>query len=215
MRTALGVMARTPSAGKTRLAPHVTSERLHTLRVALLSDTLMTAAAATDIDPFIFVSGDAAISGCLPRPMPLVEQTGDDLGQRMRAALTDLLVDRGYDAAMLIGTDIPFLSRSHISDARARLAAHDGIVLGPADDGGYYLIGMKQLHAGLFEHVAWSTERVLTDTLSAADRLGLEARLLPSLYDIDTIDDLRRAERDLEVAPSGVAPNLRAWLNTG
>lgn len=88
-------------------------------------------------------------------------------------------------------------------------------MLGPADDGGYYLIGMTQPHPGLFEGIAWGTESVLTDTLRAADRIGVDARLVRSAYDVDTIDDLLRVERDLAWLPSVVCPRLRRWLSEG
>ena len=121
----------------------------------------------------------------------------------MRSALEELLGPRGYGAAMLVGADIPLLNAQHLLDARDTLQSSGGVVLGPADDGGYYLIGMTKVHGGLFERIEWGTGSVLTDTLRAAERLGIEARLIGSTYDIDTIEDLRRLERDLASAASG------------
>ena len=97
-------------------------------------------------------------------------------------------------------------------EARDTLQASGGLVLGPADDGGYYLIGMTEVHDGLFEQIEWGTDSVLTDTLRAAERLGIEARLIGSTYDIDTIDDLRRLERDLASMATAVAPQVRRWF---
>jgi hypothetical protein len=94
-------------------------------------------------------------------------------------------------------------------------SAERGIVLGPADDGGYYLIGMPDVYAELFEGIAWGTESVLTDTLRAADRARIDAHLARSAYDVDTIDDLLRLERDLAWLPSGVCPALRRWFSEG
>jgi glycosyltransferase A (GT-A) superfamily protein (DUF2064 family) len=88
-------------------------------------------------------------------------------------------------------------------------------VLGPADDGGYYLIGMREAHAGLFEGIAWGTASVLTDTLRAAERIGIEVRLVRSAYDVDTIDDLYRLERDLATAAPDVCPAARRWFSEG
>ena len=130
----------------------------------------------------------------------------------MRAALVELLEARAYDAAMLVGADIPFLNARHLFDARETLRSSGGVVLGPADDGGYYLIGMGKVHGGLFEQIEWGTGSVLTDTLRAAERLGLEARLIGSTYDIDTIDDLRRLEHDLASTAIAVAPRVRQWF---
>ena len=88
-------------------------------------------------------------------------------------------------------------------------------MLGPADDGGYYLIGMRQAHPELFEGIAWGSDSVLTDTLRAADRAGIGAHLTRSAYDVDTIDDLLRLERDLAWLPSAVCPALRRWFSEG
>jgi hypothetical protein len=93
------------------------------------------------------------------------------------------------------------------------LQASGGVVLGPADDGGYFLIGMTKLHTELFDDVEWGTSSVVTDTLRIAERLGVEARLIGGCYDIDTIEDLRRLERDLTSAAPEVAPHVRAWYS--
>jgi rSAM/selenodomain-associated transferase 1 len=216
VNVAIGVMARAPSApGKTRLAPHVPAPRLTALRVALVSDVLATVARLSQADAFVFFTPDEAepeIVALLARPMPCIRQGPGDLGQRMRSAFDDLIGRRGYEAAMLVGTDMPFLGEEHVAEARAILQASGGVVLGPADDGGYYLIGMTQRHPGLFEQIAWGTNSVLTDTLRAAERLAVEARLVRSAYDIDTIEDLRRLERDLRAAPQGIGTNLRQWF---
>jgi glycosyltransferase A (GT-A) superfamily protein (DUF2064 family) len=124
-----------------------------------------------------------------------------------------LLQAPGCEAAVLVCADIPLLAADHIGDARETLAATQGVVLGPADDGGYYLIGMRTVHAELFDGVEWGAASVLTDTLRAADRAGIEARLIRAAYDIDTIDDLHRLERDLQDAPPDLAPRVRAWFS--
>ena len=136
-----------------------------------------------------------------------------DLGGRMFRAIRHLLEGGRSDAALLVGSDIPMLTADHVLEAADTLRAIGGVVIGPADDGGYYLIGMTCAHAGLFEDVAWGTESVLTDTLRAAERIGVDTRLVRSAYDVDTIDDLRRVERDLAVAPAAMCPQLRRWLS--
>jgi glycosyltransferase A (GT-A) superfamily protein (DUF2064 family) len=117
------------------------------------------------------------------------------------------------DAAIVIGSDIPMLTADHVLEAADTLRSSGGVVLGPADDGGYYLIGMTRAHAGLFEDIEWGTGSVLTDTLQAASRIGVDAQLIRGAYDVDTIDDLRRVERDLATAPSSICPELRRWLS--
>jgi len=217
-RCAIGVMVRAPSAaGKTRLAPDLSASRLASLRAALLADTLQMAAGLTGVDVMVFVTPAAAVSevAALARSLPCAPQTDGDLGDRMRAAFEQLLRERGYASAMLIGSDIPFLSAAHVIEARDSLHASRGIVLGPADDGGYYLVGMTQVHGELFDRIEWGKATVLADTLRAADRLGVEVRLMRSAYDIDTIEDLRRLERDLAAAPPDTAPNVRRWFDKG
>jgi glycosyltransferase A (GT-A) superfamily protein (DUF2064 family) len=105
------------------------------------------------------------------------------------------------------------LTADHVREAVDTLSARGGVVLGPADDGGYYLIAMTRTHEGLFEQIDWGTASVLADTLRAAERCGVDAHLLQSTYDVDTIDDVRRLERDLAVAPADACPHLRRWFS--
>jgi rSAM/selenodomain-associated transferase 1 len=166
----------------------------------------------------VFVEpGDASaeVEALSAAPLACVPQVDGDLGSRMRAAFTHLLQTLNCDAAILIGSDIPLLTADHFDKARETLAASDGVVLGPADDGGYYLIGMRRVYAELFEGVAWGASSVLTDTLRVADRAGIEARLIRSAYDVDTIEDLQRLEADLRTASPELAPHLRAWFGAG
>ena len=210
-------MARAPSSGgKTRLAPHLSENRLQALRRALLADTLR--AVEGKAETIIFVEpGDAGpeVETLSPAPVSCVPQVDGDLGRRMRASITHLLRVLNCYAAILVGSDIPLLTGDHLHEARETLAATNGVVLGPADDGGYYLIGMKRLHSELFEGVAWGSSSVLTDTLRIAERAGIEARLIRSAYDLDTIEDLRRLEGDLRLARPEVAPHVRAWFSAG
>lgn len=225
MSVAVGVMARAPSAaGKTRLAPHLSPSRLTALRAALLADTLAALAGVPGVTIF-FTPDDAEseIAAAAERrrgpaattALALVPQGGGDLGARMLAALRHLLGAEQCDAALLVGSDIPLLTADHVREASDTLQAGGGLVLGPADDGGYYLIGMKEAHAGLFEGIEWGTESVLTDTLRAAARINVNPHLIRSTYDIDAIDDLLRCERDLKWLPSAVCQDLRRWFAAG
>lgn len=123
----------------------------------------------------------------------LVPQAGEDLGEIMTNALADLL-GRGAASAVLTGVDIPDLTRQVVCDAFRQLDGHD-VVLGPAQDGGYYLVGMKTLHPDLFCQMPWSSCEVLRETLRAAEVLGIRCGLGPVLSDMDRIGDLRGSIR--------------------
>jgi rSAM/selenodomain-associated transferase 1 len=96
---------------------------------------------------------------------------------------------RGYHHVLIVGTDVPSLPLKHYQEALGLLDTHD-LVLGPALDGGYYLIGLNKPTPALFENIPWSTDRVLSLTREKADSLGVRTALLPAWRDIDTIDDL-------------------------
>jgi len=143
--------------------------------------------------------------------MRLVAQRGADLGARMAHLAAELLAD-GHRAALLIGSDLPTLPAAHLTEASRALApgAAD-LVLGPAEDGGYYLIGLARPAPALFEGIAWSTAGVLEATRARARGLGLREHLLPPWYDVDTPADLDRLRRDLGTPGAG-AWRTRRWL---
>jgi rSAM/selenodomain-associated transferase 1 len=119
-------------------------------------------------------------------------QRGGDLGERMANAFRDSLKD-GSKKTVIIGTDCYELTSEIIADAFLRLDHHD-VVVGPAVDGGYYLLGMKDFYRELFEYVAWSTDSVLKETVSRCDDLSLSYFLLPVLSDIDEEKDLFKTD---------------------
>jgi uncharacterized protein len=211
-------MARAPSAGKTRLAPYLSPARLEALRRALLADTLdvIARARAREDEAVVFVApagSEAEVATLAAHPFDYAPQADGDLGRRMRTAFEELLERRGCDVALLVGSDVPRLGVDAIADARDALRAHGGVVLGPAEDGGYYLIGMSRVHAGLFEGIAWGTSGVLEGTLRAAERIGIKPHLIRRTYDVDTIEDLQRLGRDLTSASDEIAPRVRAWFS--
>jgi len=218
-RTAIGVIARAPSApGKTRLAPHLSDARLRSLRAALVADVLHVVSAVEEVERFVFFTpdeADAEIAALARGSFTRRPQRGRDLGQRMRSAFEELLIDRAYGSAILMGSDIPLLTAAHVAAAREQLQASEDIVLGPADDGGYYVIGLRTAESRLFDVIEWGTATVFSDTVAAATRFGLTPRIIQPAYDVDTIEDLRRLERDLTTAPSDVAPSTRAWFGAG
>jgi rSAM/selenodomain-associated transferase 1 len=122
------------------------------------------------------------------------EQGVGDLGQRLTLAVNDAFLG-GAREVVAIGSDCPGLSTIHLLAASEALLDTD-VVLGPALDGGYYLIGLRQPHVELFNGIAWSTEHVLQQTLQIANRLGLAVHLLETLADIDRPEDLRHMPPD-------------------
>jgi len=187
------------------------------LRTALVADVLHVVSALDEVEPFIFFTpdeADAEIAALARGSFTLRKQRGGDLGQRMRSAFEELLADRADGSAILIGSDIPLLTAAHLAAARERLQAMGDVVLGPADDGGYYLIGLRTAQPRLFEAIEWGTATVLSDTVRAAEQLGLTPQIIQPAYDIDTIEDLRRLEHDLAIAPRHVAPHTRAWFES-
>jgi glycosyltransferase A (GT-A) superfamily protein (DUF2064 family) len=86
------------------------------------------------------------------------------------------------------------------------------VVLGPSDDGGYYLIGMKRLYPELFKDIAWSTDQVTSQTLARSKKQDLQVALLPSWYDVDTIEDLRRLRAELETLPPNTLLHTRRFF---
>ena len=123
-------------------------------------------------------------------------QQGQDLGERMANAFA-LTFESGRNKVVLIGTDCPTLQSQHLLQAFEALKDSD-LVVGPASDGGYYLIGMKGRAAYLFEGIEWSTSQVLSQTLHVASRHGLIVTLLPKLDDIDIQEDWQRYSSQIE-----------------
>ena len=119
----------------------------------------------------------------------LAPQAAGDLGQRMAGAFATAFAE-GALRAVLIGTDAPALRREQVERAFADLGDHD-LVLGPACDGGYYLIGLRAPRPELFEGIAWSTATVCAATIGRARALGIRHRPLPELRDVDTLADVR------------------------
>ena len=121
---------------------------------------------------------------------PLRRQRGDDLGQRMFHALASALAD-GADRAILIGTDCPLMSAAYVAQAEAALDTAD-VVVGPAEDGGYALIGLKRAEPALFRDIDWGTDKVLEQTLRAASQAQRNVAMLDTLWDVDRPEDWQR-----------------------
>jgi rSAM/selenodomain-associated transferase 1 len=123
------------------------------------------------------------------RDLQFTPQGEGDLGDRLGAAIEKELEES--PAVVVVGTDTPGVDRELVTEALERLGGAE-VVLGPAEDGGYYLIGMKAPHPKLFQGIPWSTGGVLAATLSRARELGLRTSLLRTLQDVDTVQDWER-----------------------
>ncbi|MCS6889379.1 TIGR04282 family arsenosugar biosynthesis glycosyltransferase [Chloroflexus sp.] len=196
---ALVMMARLPAAGrvKTRLCPPLTPAQAATLYAAFLRDLVELLRAVPGVHPIIAYAPDEAADyfAALAPDMARLPQTGADLGERL-ATVTGAVLGEGAPAVVVIGSDSPSLPPAHIAQALAALEHGVDLVLGPADDGGYYLVGLRRPAPELFTNVTMSTSTVLGDTLAIAEQLGLRTVLIDPWYDIDTIADLVRLQTD-------------------
>jgi uncharacterized protein len=202
---ALAVMAKAPRTGevKTRLVPPLKHEEAAALNICFLCDVtaviaeLCVPGQADGFAAYMPAGAEAAFDDLLPPQFRLLPQRGANLGERLWHAGEDFFA-AGYEAMCLINSDSPTLPPAVLQAAiEALRVPGDRIVLGPADDGGYYLIGLKQAHRRLFQDIAWSTPTVLASTLDRAREIGLECTLLPSWYDVDDAASLRRLCQDL------------------
>ena len=196
---ALVIFAKAPIPGqvKTRLCPPLTADEEATLHGSFVLDILERTKGAgaklkLPLDRYL---------ACAPsathvffkimeerQGVKLMDQVGDDLGARMNQAFTTLFAQR-YRQVLLMGTDVPTLPLDHFKQALTSLEHHD-LVLGPAFDGGYYLIGLKQTSPELFADIPWSTDQVLRLTQEKAARIGLKVSLIQPWRDVDTLADL-------------------------
>ena len=198
--SALAVMTKAPQAGrvKTRLTPPLTPVEAAALNTCFLHDTAVAIAQvaasrrAKGIGVYTPFGAEAAYQGILPEEFDLLPQRGDGFDERLLCATEDIL-RLGFESVCLIDSDSPTVPPRVFAEAVEVLAqAGDRIVLGPSDDGGYYLIGLKKVHVAIFSGIDWSTERVLEQTLSRARDTNLEVHLLPGWYDVDDGATLRR-----------------------
>ncbi|MDH4098403.1 MAG: TIGR04282 family arsenosugar biosynthesis glycosyltransferase [Nitrospira sp.] len=218
---ALVIFAKAPIPGqvKTRLCPPLTPDEAATLHGSFVLDMLERTKTATTqfklpLDRYL---------ACAPssthvffkimeerQGVKLIDQVGDDLGGRMTQAF-DVLFSRGYHRVVIVGTDVPTLPLDYFKQALAQLETHD-LVLGPALDGGYYLIGLRKPAPDLFADIPWSTDRVLTLTQEKAHGLRLTTATIPPWRDVDTIEDLT-ALIEAESLDAKKPKNERAFSN--
>jgi uncharacterized protein len=203
-------MAKAPRVGhaKTRLVPPMTAEDAAALSACFIRDAaenIATAAQQGAIDGYIaFAPPDAEgeFQALLLSETRLLPSRRPGLGASLYDAAADLLA-AGYGSVCLVNSDSPTLPTSIlVAAAQALSPPGDRLILGPAEDGGYYLIGLRQAHRHLFEDIAWSTSQVLAQTMERGREIGLATTTLPVWYDVDDIASLRRLHRQLRQATS-------------
>jgi hypothetical protein len=217
-RRALVVVGKPPIVGqvKTRLCPPLTPVGAAALHSAFLHDTVTLAATVPETDVMILYpllpDAERLLGAVVGPGVRLLPQSGVGLGAALPGAV-DLLLGEGYAQVALISSDNPNLPAGYVAMAFAALTDHD-VALGPADDGGYYLIALRSAQPGLFERITWSTASVFDETCARAAEHGLHLARLPGWYDVDDIAGLRRLYTDVCTAGPDSAPATHAVFQT-
>jgi rSAM/selenodomain-associated transferase 1 len=206
--SALALMTKAPRAGdvKTRLVPPLTNEEAAHLNRCFLQDTGATISACCSgltapnpdrsivygIAVYTPVGCESDYADILPADFSLLPQRGENFGERLYFAAEDLF-NCGFKTVCLIDSDSPTIPAGNFTKAIELLSLPgDRIVLGPCEDGGYYLIGLKRLHREVFERIDWSTERVFEQTRQRATQIGIRVHELPRGFDVDDRATLHR-----------------------
>jgi rSAM/selenodomain-associated transferase 1 len=210
-------MAKAPQPGvtKTRLCPPLTADEAARLAGAFIRDTISTVARA-DICPRIMCRGPAeqeALRELVGNSTSVSTQCGVGLGDALEEAFREGIGD-GFAAVAVIGADSPTLPNAILREAFRAVASGNDVVLGPADDGGYYLLAASAVHPSLFRDMRWSTPDVAQETLRRSRALSLRTHVLPGWYDVDDSRSLAILRAHLRELPADVACHTRAVLDT-
>lgn len=172
---------------KTRLAATLGVDNAFEIYKAMVKE-IHSLSQKIKVDKIIYYSDNIIMDDIWKEDYKKELQSGADLGEKMMNAFKDGFA-LGYTKAVIIGTDCPSLNEDIINDAFHNLNSHD-IVIGPAYDGGYYLLGIKMLYSTLFQNILWSTSEVFDQTTSKIQNLNLSYFILPQLHDIDEEKDI-------------------------
>jgi uncharacterized protein len=199
---AVAIMAKAPRPGavKTRLCPPLLAAEAAALYRCFLLDKIAAVQALSGVRPMVAYTPDEAQAefAVLAPDFALVPQRGPDLGARLHTTLASLLA-AGHPGAIAVDSDTPTLPREFLQQAVDCLTGPGpDVVLGPTEDGGYYLIGVRAANRALFDDMPWSTSAVLEITLRRAAAAGLQTVCTPAWFDVDTPDDLRRLRTVLD-----------------
>jgi rSAM/selenodomain-associated transferase 1 len=217
MNRALIIVSKKPEPGrtKTRLSPPLDGEQAAALYHCFLLDTLELMRQVEIAQPILAYTPDEAepfFRDLAGEGFELVPQVGADLGERLHNVLSRCL-QGGYGQAVVMDGDSPTLPVGTLRQAFRALEDPDvDVVLGPCEDGGYYLIGVRQPCAALFCDIPMSTPQVAAETLQRAEENGLRVALLPRWYDVDVYADLQRLAEELRTLPPNQARHTRAFL---
>jgi rSAM/selenodomain-associated transferase 1 len=181
----IAVFVRNPELGKvkTRVAAEVGDEKALEIYHSLLEITFQT---LLDFDENVVLYLTHHLDDFKNLPFERALQSSGDLGQKMFTTFSELC--KRYHNVILIGSDCPYITPQILQEAIHKLSDHD-VLIGPSTDGGYYLIGMKQPNASLFDNISWSTDAVLQETIDRVKKNNLSYALLKSLTDIDYYKD--------------------------
>jgi rSAM/selenodomain-associated transferase 1 len=210
------IMAKTPQAGevKTRLCPPLTPEEAAELYRCFLRDKIAqvrSLQAASPVIAYTPAEGRSLFEALAPGFMLLLQQ-GAGLGARLANCFAHLLA-AGYTGVLAIDSDTPTLPTAFLQQAVDLITRpQTDVVLGPSEDGGYYLIGLRYPHRELFEGMAWSTSSVLPETLRRAEARGLKVTCLPPWFDVDTAAEVERLRAELRQADDTIARHTRRFL---
>jgi rSAM/selenodomain-associated transferase 1 len=198
---AIAIMAKQPEPGKvkTRLCPPLSPGQAADLYEAFFLDTVSLVSGIEHTDLFVAYDPDTArdfFSRRVSAAVKCIPQGSGDLGDRL-VGISHRMFVLGYRKLIILASDTPLLPRGVVRCAIARLDVTD-VVLGPCDDGGYYLIGLRSCAPTLFAEIPWSTSQVLDRTIRRAQEAGMTWELLPFGYDIDTWEDAERLRNDLK-----------------
>ena len=215
---AVAVICKTPIAGrsKTRLSPPLRPEECAALSACFISDlsrTIQSLADDGDVASYAVYTPfgtETDLRRLLPDPFGLVLQTDGDLGARLHRGICDLL-KAGHEGAILVNSDSPTLPKSILRAAVDAVRSGDNVVLSPAIDGGYTLVGLSKSHPRLFENISWSTETVYAQTIERAREIGLDVISVPPWYDVDDASSFGMLESEL----SGIPPAFSSSKDCG
>lgn len=216
-RNIVAIMAKAPQPGevKTRLCPPLSHREAAELYRCFLLDKIgqvNSLPRTTHVVSYTPTDSRSWFEALTPPHFLLIPQRGDDLGARLLSAF-DQLFAQGYAQVIVIDSDTPTLPTTYLEQALGLIAARgNDVVLGPTEDGGYYLIGLRRAYCELFERMPWSTPQVFTETRRRSAQHGLTVACTAPWYDVDTPADLARLRASLEQSCDGDAQHTRRFL---
>jgi uncharacterized protein len=209
---AVAIMCKTPAPGqsKTRLSPPLRPDECAAISACFIKDlsrTIILLVAQGDVTGYAVYTprgSETALRTLLPDGFALMPQADGPFGVRLLKGTIDLL-NAGHHGAILVNSDSPTLPLAILRDAVDALQQKDCVVLSPAHDGGYTLVGLSKPHARLFEDIPWSTSSVYQLTLERAREIGLPVVNVPGWYDVDDEASLRMLQNELLGRPPAFA----------